>query len=403
VPDDVPVDQPARELTDPPAAERWFWLWYLYVAAAYIGVLVLLFLDDGADDTARSASFTLLTASVLVYAVFGRRATLEELSPRSTWLFVGVLLALFTAAVLVATVCSFAMFWLNPILFMALPFRSAMLVVLVINLLPALSGVLHDGDPSGVFTQLAPMAVLTIALSVFTSLWIERIINQSSQRALLIEELEASRAEVARLSHEAGVAAERARLAGEIHDTLAQGFTSIITLTQAAESELDDGHVKARKHLDLAARTARDNLAESRALVAALAPFALGAGSLQESVRRQVVRLAEETGVAAEFRAEGEPRPLATAIEVVLLRAAQEALTNVRRHAGASQVRVTLAFAETTVRLTVCDDGAGHDPDVPTDGFGLRGMRARVEQVAGTLTVRGEPGEGTTLDVEVSG
>lgn len=388
-------------MTEPPAAQRWYWLWYLYVGAAYAGVMVLVHLDDGTGPTARPVAVALLTASVVLYAVFGRRATMEELSPRSTWLFAGVLVALFTAAVLVATVSSFAMFWVNPILFMVLPTRSALLTVIIINLLPAVSGVLHDGDPKTVFIQLAPVAAMGIALSVFTSLWIERIVNQSTRRAQLIDELEASRAEVSRLSHEAGVSAERARLAGEIHDTLAQGFTSIITLVQAAESELEGANAKARKHLDLAARTARENLAESRALVAALAPFALGEGSLQDSVQRQVRRLAEEADVAAVYRTDGAPRPLATAVEVVLLRAAQEALANVRRHAGASEVRVTLAFDETTVRLTVCDDGVGHDPGAPTDGFGLRGMRARVEQVAGAVTVRGEPGRGTTVDVEV--
>ena len=123
------------------------------------------------------------------------------------------------------------------------------------------------------------------------------MVEQSSERAHLIAELEASRAEVARLSHEAGVAAERARLAGEIHDTLAQGFTSIITLVQAAESEaLRD------ERLALAVRTARENLAESRALVAALAPSALGSGSLHDAVRRQAARFTEETGVPAPVR-----------------------------------------------------------------------------------------------------
>ena len=124
---------------------------------------------------------------------------------------------------------------------------------------------------------------------------------------------------------------------------------------------------------------------------------------MPESVHRQVSRIEEETGLTTAYRIDGEPRPLAPAVEVVLLRAAQEALTNVRRHARASSVRVTLAFGAATVRLTVCDDGVGHDADTPTDGFGLRGMRARVEQVAGRLAVRGEPGRGTTLDVEVPG
>ena len=137
------------------------------------------------------------------------------------------------------------------------------------------------------------------------------MIEQSRERGQLIERLEASRAEVARLSHETGVAAERARLAGEIHDTLAQGFTSIITLLQAVDPGLSD------ERLALAVRTAKENLAEARALVAALSPSALASGSLPDSVRRQASRFAEETGTPADLRLTGEERELPTAVSVV--------------------------------------------------------------------------------------
>lgn len=219
------------------------------------------------------------------------------------------------------------------------------------------------------------------------------MIRQSTERANLIAELEESRAEVARLSHEAGVTAERTRLAGEIHDTLAQGFTSIITLIQASDPELRD------ERLALAVRTARENLAESRAIVAALSPSALDAG-LTDAVRRQTARFTEETGLAASFRTTGEPRDLATPIEVVLLRATQEALTNVRRHARANEAAVLLAYSPSSVRVVVRDDGCGFDTTT-NGGFGLPGMRQRAEQVGGTLTVRSDPDTGTTIELEV--
>ena len=133
-------------------------------------------------------------------------------------------------------------------------------------------------------------------------------------------------------------------------------------------------------------------------MVAALTPAALTPGSLEDAVRRQVDRLAEETSIDATYETVGSAWPLPTAIEVVLLRAAQEALTNVRKHAGASKVAVRLEFDD-AVRLVVSDDGVGFDHDDPTEGFGLRGMRARVEQVDGTLVLSGE--RGTTLEVEV--
>jgi signal transduction histidine kinase len=229
------------------------------------------------------------------------------------------------------------------------------------------------------------------AFAVWMGVWINRVIEQSTERAALIAELESSRAEVARLSHLAGASAERARLAGEIHDTLAQGFTSIITLLQAADPELRD------ERLALAVRTAKENLAESRSLIASLAP---APGSLPDSVRRQTTRFTEECGIPAPMRVTGTPRALPTAVEVVLLRSAQEALANVRRHSGAQAAQVLLAYAGDRVRLVVRDDGCGFDP-VRANGFGLRGMRARAEQVDGALTVHSDPEKGTTIELEV--
>jgi signal transduction histidine kinase len=229
---------------------------------------------------------------------------------------------------------------------------------------------------------------------------VERIIEQSSERRELIRELEATRAELAEVSREAGVMAERERLAAEIHDTLAQGFTSILMLLQAAEPRIGPDPAQARRQVGLAVRTARENLAEARALVAAVPPTALGDSSLDEAVRRLSDRLGEELDVATECVVSGEPRRLAARSEVVLLRAAQEGLANVRKHAKASRVGIELAYGATAVRLHVRDDGTGFDPD-RANGFGLRGMRERAAQVDGTLDVRSAPGAGTTLTVEV--
>jgi signal transduction histidine kinase len=194
--------------------------------------------------------------------------------------------------------------------------------------------------------------------------------------------------------------AERERLAAEIHDTLAQGFTSILMLLQAAEPRIGPDPAEARRQVGLAVRTARENLAEARALVAAVPPAALGDSSLDEAVRRLSDRLGEELDVDTECIVSGEPRRLTARSEVVLLRAAQEGLANVRKHAKASRVGIELAYGATAVRLHVRDDGTGFDPD-RANGFGLRGMRERAAQVDGTLDVRSAPGAGTTLMVEV--
>nr|WP_225954204.1 sensor histidine kinase [Kibdelosporangium phytohabitans] len=232
-------------------------------------------------------------------------------------------------------------------------------------------------------------------------IWIDKVVQQSTERGELIAKLEASQAEVGRLSHEAGVAGERERLAGEIHDTLAQGFTSIITLVQAAESELGRDEAQVRRHMALALRTARENLAESRALVAALAPAELTESSVVDAIRRQAAKLAEETGVAAEVVVQGDRRPLPTGIDVVLLRTVQESLSNVRKHAHAGSVEIVLSYQDESIVVIVSDDGTGFDSAAPTSGFGLRGMRSRIEQVGGSLSVTSSPGSGTTVELEV--
>jgi signal transduction histidine kinase len=238
--------------------------------------------------------------------------------------------------------------------------------------------------------------------AIFYSGWVSRIIEQSAERAAIIEQLEATRAELADAQHKAGRMAERQRLAADIHDTLAQGFASILMCIQAAQADVDGSHpqaahLQAARHLDLAARTARENLAEARALVAGLAPAQLDGGTLPDALRR----LSQAPGVDAAFGMDGTPRPLPMATEVVLLRVCQEALSNVRKHARARSATVRLDYATDAVRLEVSDDGAGFDPASVSGGFGLRGMRARVTEAGGTLTVGSEPGAGTRVSAMV--
>ena len=233
--------------------------------------------------------------------------------------------------------------------------------------------------------------------AVFYGHWVSRIIKQSAERAEIIDQLETTRAELDAAQHQAGRMAERQRLATDIHDTLAQGLTSILMLIQAAQADLDGSHPRAGRHLDLAARTARENLAETRILVEDLAPAQLDGGTLPDALRR----LSQALGVDASFGLSGAPRPLPMATEVVLLRVCQEALANVRKHAGARSAAVRLDYDPGAIRLEVSDDGAGFDPARINGGYGLRGMRTRVAEAGGTLTVRSAPGAGTHVSATV--
>ncbi|WP_018682587.1 sensor histidine kinase [Actinokineospora enzanensis] len=381
------------------ASTRNFWAWDLYYTIGYLFVTVLVLLAPMSwpDRVTAAASCTAVAG---LYAAYGRRyAIIEERLPH-TAIFAAATSVLFLIAVWFVGDATYLLFVMCPLIFMCLSLPVAAPLVAVLNLVPPVLAALRHGELGGWHQQL-PTSFLGLTLSLLIGTYVHRVVTQSHERAALIRELEASRAQVARLSHEAGVAAERTRLAGEIHDTLAQGFTSIVTLVQAAESEVDRDSAKVRHALDLAAHTARENLAEARALVAALTPSALDDATLTEALCRQVERLAAETGVAAGFHTEGDPSGLPTGVEVVLLRAAQEALANIRKHADATAVAVDLCHTPTGVTLTVSDDGSGFDPDAPAAGYGLRGMRARAEQVAGTVTVHSAPGAGTTLTVEV--
>jgi signal transduction histidine kinase len=363
-----------------------WWDVYLGVVAVAVATAILLMNDHSLWRRLLAAGVIALMA--VVHLVIGRRLIRQD---ASSVVVAVVHIALFAVAVALIPFASWLLFAIIPLIFMQVSIRSAIVLVIVVNLVAPIRDLVLS--PEDTRSDLV-IAVISAAAGLWLGFWITRVIEQNTERGALIAELEASRSQVERLSHEAGVAAERARLAGEIHDTLAQGFTSIITLLQAADPALRD------ERLALAVRTAKENLAESRALVAALAPAALSEGSLPDSVRRQAARFAEETGTPATVRVTGEERPLPTKVEVVLLRAAQEALTNVRRHASAREAAVLLAYAPSSVRLVIRDDGRGFDPAV-ADGFGLNGMRARADQVDGRLTVHSDPDTGTTIELEV--
>ncbi|MFJ8023474.1 sensor histidine kinase [Streptomyces sp. NPDC096311] len=226
--------------------------------------------------------------------------------------------------------------------------------------------------------------------------------NAALQQAL--DENAALHAQLLVQAREAGVADERRRLAAEIHDTIAQGLTGIIAQLQVVANTPDPG--AARVHLGRASELARQSLGEARRSVHNLAPVALEHDGLPEALKKTVADWARRTGVRADFTLTGTVEHLHEEISATLLRIAQEALSNASRHARAARLGVTLSFMGDEVTLDVRDDGRGFDPAaVPerTDngGFGLDGMRARAERVAGSLTLESEPGHGTAVSARV--
>lgn len=248
--------------------------------------------------------------------------------------------------------------------------------------------------------------VLGIAVPLLLAGW--RVAAESEQRRRTGERLRAVLAENAELqarllaqARKAGRLDERRRLAREIHDTLAQDLVALITQLRAADGTADDA--ERRRRLGLAADLAAHALAEARRSVRALRPGPLTGSRLPEALASLAARWRETGGVTCAFEVTGTPRRLVAAVETTLFRVAQEALSNVARHARASRVGITLSYLDDTVLLDVRDDGVGFDPDaVGTEGgFGLGTMRQRVRGVGGTLSVESAPGEGTAVAAAV--
>jgi signal transduction histidine kinase len=251
----------------------------------------------------------------------------------------------------------------------------------------------------------AVIAVCVFAAGTLLSVaYIGTIVRQSRERQRLIEQLQATRAELAAAERQAGTLAERQRLARDLHDTLTQGFASVVLLLEAAEESLATGRPVDR-HIEQALRSARDNLAESRRVVWALRPRPLAEQSLPQALQELTGRLGEETGLRAETVVTGTARPLPAEVEEALLRIVQEALANVRKHAAASRVTVTLSYLDDLTMLDVHDDGIGfeHAATVAAAGagLGLHAMAERVAALGGSLAVESAPGEGATIAVEV--
>ncbi|MEU4238345.1 sensor histidine kinase [Actinoplanes sp. NPDC026619] len=206
--------------------------------------------------------------------------------------------------------------------------------------------------------------------------------------------------ENAALAHRAGVLDERARMAREIHDTLAQGLTGIVTQLQAAEHVADDPAAW-RRHHAAATALARESLTEARRSVDELRPEPLETGRLADAITEVAARWSGRHRIPAQVTVTGDTRTMPPAAEVALLRTAQEALANVAKHAPtASRVGLTLSYLDHQTALDVRDDGDGFDA-VEGNGFGLEAMRQRIEALDGTLQIESERGGGTGISASL--
>jgi signal transduction histidine kinase len=372
-----------------------------------------------------------------------------EWPERRSWLNVGYftgVLALSTVLMLRSDAFQLLVPACYVLAFVALPGRLAYAGVVAANL-PGLVVTGFDVDGALISVGVAtPLAALFGAM-------IRTMEREAVRRRRLNDELLAVNAENARLARDTGIADERARLAREIHDTVAQGLTGIITQLEAVAEVPPE----IRGRWDTARALARTSLDEVRRSIEALRPGPLEGARLSEAISHTVTTWSSMYGIPARYTMTGTPVPVHSEVEVTLLRAVQETLSNIRRHARASRAHVTLSYMEDVVVLDVHDDGAGFTavapaPSPPTDatvtgsgdppataavselgrplatataavigsgdppgtaavgesggppvtgGFGLTALRQRVDALAGSVEVESSPGGGTAISVTV--
>jgi signal transduction histidine kinase len=445
-----PMPWPSAPAPDAPA-ERWSPVLTVVPYAALV-FCVLVSLSLGTAGRALIGELVLSAAAAAWMLWMFTLHPAWRFRPRMMAAFITVLIVIGALLVLDNTLFGIYTFtiYFYVLTFMAWPWQ--LLGAAAIGLLQATSQAygVNKHTVSGVLIYLIIIAVNVALLMAFA--WT----RWTSKRALgeLSEanrRLEASLAENAGLqqqlltqAREAGVLDERQRMAREIHDTLAQGLTGIITQLQAAEHAADDP-AGWRRHFDAATGLARESLSEARRSVEALRCESLETGRLSEALAETAGRWSALHGIPAQVTTTGTARPMPPEAEFALLRTAQEALANVAKHAHATRVGVTLSYMENDVALDVRDDGRGFDParlcartaqavqaaqaahghrqvitanghdlvglsvaydlrhptaataGKPDGGFGLVSMRQRIESLAGTLQVESEPGSGTGI------
>jgi signal transduction histidine kinase len=219
----------------------------------------------------------------------------------------------------------------------------------------------------------------------------KRLREQAARRAMAEAEFSA-------------IFAERNRIAREIHDTLAQGLGGISIQLECVRSSLKDPPGDVSRHLDLARTLVRGSLTDARRAIWEMRSQALENGDLATALEEVLKQLTDGLAVEARFQTTGQSRRLAPLAENALLHIGQEALTNAVTHARAKRIEARLEFTDKHVRLFVKDDGCGFHPGEPSrngGGFGLLGMRERVERLHGELLVRSSPGSGTEISVTI--
>jgi two-component system NarL family sensor kinase len=247
-----------------------------------------------------------------------------------------------------------------------------------------------------------PLGIMNVATAAWRKLTrreLDLLSTIASQVGAAIE-----RARLAEANVGAARMEERAKLARDLHDTLTQGLTAIGLHVEAAMSHMRERPVdSAAKELERALEIARSNLDEARRSLSDLRSSPLEGKPLAEALGALGRQLTADTGVRVTLHITTKV-PIPPHVETAFFRIASEALTNVRRHAEARDVTITLSSSRHTTRLTIADDGKGFSMNRrdTTETYGIQGMRERARLLGGTLMVRAKPNRGTQVSIAIN-
>jgi len=370
----------------------------------FVALTVLVIVRAVVAPTDASVTVIVLSVALVVTyglgAAIGRPGRFRTRIPRQSWL---ALLTLEWVALL--WLIPEAAYLVFPLFFLYLHllgrwWGSAAILVSTVVAICTLG--VHGGWTVG--GVVGPFVGAGVALLI--GLAYQALAREAEQREALMRDLINTRGQLAATEREAGVLAERARLAREIHDTLAQGLSSIQMLLHAAERT--DPDRPGVEHIRLARETAAANLADARRFIRELTPPQLDDQGLGGALRRLAHTEWSARGLDVTVRV-SDSVSLPMHLQTALLRIAQGAIANVIQHAHATTATITLAVDRDDLCFTIVDDGTGFDPLLSTrdsaektDSFGIQATQERVQQLGGTLTIDSAPGRGTTLAVNLS-
>ncbi len=399
------VEQPQKDFW-----ERSFWVWSLVFYLSLIVPFLVLWLNGDLMGQ-RAVWAGILSLIGCVWHWFwvwylptrladGEIRPLRERPPLAAIYLIGATL-IWAQLILFHGLFNFHLGGLFGQLFIFLPIHWATVGAFVITGIQIVQTNRSIGRPIELQDPIVFGPLLGVVAASLFGLWIRGIMTESYRRRDLLEQLRQAQDELAESERNAGILSERQRLAHEIHDTLAQGFIGIIMHLEAAAQTVES-HPVTQKHIAQAEAMARENLHQARYLVEGLHPKKLQEASLPDAIKKAVQQWQGQSNVPTQVTITGEERPLPPQTEHTLLRATQEALANVHKHAQSTEVAITLSYMDNLVMLDVQDNGVGlNEADSQWQGgFGLTAMRERVEQVGGALLVESDD-DGVTVVVSI--